>query len=191
MKQLTSLDAQFLAMESEGTYGHVGALALFDPSTAPGGEITSDGIERLIASRIEQLPPFHQRLVRVPLGLDHPYWIEDPKFDLGFHIRDTAVPPPGDDRRLAQTVSRDLRPAAGPAAAAVGALRHPRHRERPRGPAHQGAPRGRRRRVRRGDPRRHLRPRTRSRRRTSSSSRASTPSASRPSSRCSAAAWSV
>ncbi len=44
--------------------------------------------------------------MRVPLGLDHPYWIEDPKFDLGFHIRDTAVPPPGDDHALAETVSR-------------------------------------------------------------------------------------
>ncbi len=106
MRQLTSLDAQFLAMESGGTYGHVGALALFDPSTAPGGEVTSDDLARVVAGRINQLPPFHQRLVRVPLGLDHPYWIEDPNFDLGFHIRDTAVPPPGDDRRLAETVAR-------------------------------------------------------------------------------------
>ena len=106
MRQLSSLDAQFLAMESHGTYGHVGALAIFDPSTAPGGEVTSDDITRVVAGRIDQLPPFHQRLVRVPFGLDHPYWIEDPDFDLGFHIRDTAVPPPGDDRRLAETVAR-------------------------------------------------------------------------------------
>ncbi|MEA2178212.1 MAG: diacylglycerol O-acyltransferase / wax synthase, partial [Solirubrobacteraceae bacterium] len=106
MRQLTSLDAQFLAMESGGTYGHVGALALFDPSTAPGGSVTSDDIAAVVAGRIDQLPPFHQRLVRVPLGLDHPYWIEDPNFDLGFHIRDTAVPPPGDDRQLAETVAR-------------------------------------------------------------------------------------
>ena len=55
MKQLTSLDAQFLAMESTGTYGHVGALALFDPSTAPDGELTSDGIERVIAE-LDRLP---------------------------------------------------------------------------------------------------------------------------------------
>jgi len=106
VQQLSSLDAQFLAMESGGTYGHVGALALFDPSTAPGGAITSDDLARVVAGRIDQLPPFHQRLVRVPLGLDHPYWIEDPNFDLGFHIRDTAVPPPGDEQRLAETVAR-------------------------------------------------------------------------------------
>lgn len=106
MKQLSSLDAQFLAMETGGTYGHVGALGLFDPSTAPGGTLTSDDIYRVVCGRIHRLPPFQQRLVRVPLGLDHPYWIQDPNFDLGFHIRDTAVPPPGDDRRLAETVSR-------------------------------------------------------------------------------------
>jgi diacylglycerol O-acyltransferase / wax synthase len=106
VQQLSSLDAQFLAMESGGTYGHVGALALFDPSTAPNGEVTSDDLARVVAGRIDQLPPFHRRLVRVPLGLDHPYWMEDPNFDLGFHIRDTAVPPPGDDRQLAETVAR-------------------------------------------------------------------------------------
>src|SRR3954447_20892050 len=100
MRQLTSLDAQFLGMESSRTYGHVGALALFE------GSMTSDDVAAIIAGRIEQLPPFHQRLVEVPFGLDHPYWIEDPHFDLGFHIRDTAVPPPGDDHRLSETVAR-------------------------------------------------------------------------------------
>ncbi len=106
MRQLSSMDAQFLAMESSRTYGHVGGLALFDPSTAPGGEVTSKDLCRIVSSRIDQLPPFHRRLVDVPFGLDHPYWIEDPDFDLDFHIRDTAVPPPGDDRQLAETVAR-------------------------------------------------------------------------------------
>ena len=52
------------------------------------------------------LPPFRWRLVEVPLGLDQPYWVEDPAFDLDFHIRESAVPPPGDDRQLAETVAR-------------------------------------------------------------------------------------
>jgi diacylglycerol O-acyltransferase / wax synthase len=106
VRQLSSLDAQFLAMESSRTYGHVGGLALFDPSTAPGGTMTSEALCRVVSQRIDQLPPFHRRLVEVPLGIDHPYWVEDPDFDLDFHIRDTAVPPPGDDRRLAETVAR-------------------------------------------------------------------------------------
>jgi diacylglycerol O-acyltransferase / wax synthase len=106
MRQLTSLDAQFLAVESARTYGHVGGLAVYDPDTAPGGRLEMDDICRLVSERIHLLPPFRWRLVGVPLGLDHPYWIEDPDFDLDFHIRDSAVPPPGDDRQLAETVAR-------------------------------------------------------------------------------------
>ena len=52
------------------------------------------------------LPPLRRRLVDVPLGIDLFYWVEDPDFDLDFHVRETAVPPSGDDRRLAETVAR-------------------------------------------------------------------------------------
>jgi diacylglycerol O-acyltransferase len=106
MRQLTSLDAQFLALESAETYGHVGGLAVYDPSTAPGGELTRQDIYKLLSERLHMLPPFRWRLVPVPFGLDHPYWIEDPDFDLDFHIRDSAVPPPGNDKQIAETVSR-------------------------------------------------------------------------------------
>jgi hypothetical protein len=106
MRQLTSLDAQFLAVESASTFGHVGSLCTYDPSTAPGGDLTVDDLCRMVAERLHLLPPFRRRLVDVPLGLDLPYWIEDPDFDLDFHIRESAVPPPGDDRKLAETVAR-------------------------------------------------------------------------------------
>jgi diacylglycerol O-acyltransferase / wax synthase len=106
MRQLSSLDAQFLAVESSGTYGHVGGLAVYDPSTAPGGRMTIQDVCRLVGRRLHLLPPFRSRLVEVPFGLDLPYWIEDPDFDLDFHIRESAVPPPGDDRHLAETVAR-------------------------------------------------------------------------------------
>jgi diacylglycerol O-acyltransferase len=106
MRQLTSLDAQFLAVESASTYGHVGGLTIYDPSTAPGGKVELADICRAVGERIHLLPPFRWRLVEVPFGIDLPYWIEDPDFDLDFHIRDSAVPPPGDDRQLAETVAR-------------------------------------------------------------------------------------
>jgi WS/DGAT/MGAT family acyltransferase len=106
MQQLTSLDAQFLAIETPRTYGHVGGLAVYDPKTAPGGDLTHEDICRLVSERLHLLPPFTRRLVQVPLGLDHPYWIEDADFDIDFHIRDSAVPPPGDDRKLAHTIER-------------------------------------------------------------------------------------
>ena len=106
MRQLTSLDAQFLAMESARTYGHVSGLAIYDPDTAPGGSLTAKDICRTVGERLHLLPPFRWRLAEVPFGLDHPYWIEDPDFDLDFHIRETAVPPPGDDGQLADLVAR-------------------------------------------------------------------------------------
>ena len=106
MRQLTSLDAQFLAMETARVYGHVGGFAVHDPSTAPGGALTRDDICRLVDERIHLLPPFRWKLVNVPLGLDHPYWVEDPDFDIDFHIRETAVPPPGGARQLGEQIAR-------------------------------------------------------------------------------------
>jgi diacylglycerol O-acyltransferase / wax synthase len=106
VRQLTSLDAQFLAVETPRTYGHVGGLAVYEPSTAPRGRLEIADVCELVSERLHLLPPFRWRLVKVPLGLDHPYWIEDPDFDLDFHIREAAVPPPGDDRKLAELVAR-------------------------------------------------------------------------------------
>src|SRR3954470_14913469 len=106
MRQLTTLDAQFLAVESARTYGHVGSLAVYDPSTAPGGTFEIADLCRLLGERLHLLPPLQWRLARVPFGVDLPYWIEDPDFDLDFHIRESAVPPPGTREQIARTVAR-------------------------------------------------------------------------------------
>ena len=106
MRQLTSVDAQFLAMETPRTYGHVAGLAVYDPSTAPNGELTVVDLCRLVSERIHLLPPFRWRLAPVPLDIDLPYWIEDPDFDLDFHIRESAVPPPATREQVARTVAR-------------------------------------------------------------------------------------
>jgi diacylglycerol O-acyltransferase len=106
MRQLTPLDAQFLAIETSRTYGHVGGLAIYDPSTAPGGKLDIPEICALVSERLHLLPPFRWRLAQVPLGLDLPYWTEDEDFDIDFHIRESAVPPPGDDAQLARTAAR-------------------------------------------------------------------------------------
>src|SRR5689334_6237731 len=106
MRQLSSLDAQFLAVESARIYGHVAFLGIYDPSTAPGGTLGAPEIKRLLEERLHLLPPLRWRLVEVPLGIDLPYWADDPDFDLEFHVRETALPAPGDDRQLAETVQR-------------------------------------------------------------------------------------
>src|SRR4051794_35092886 len=106
MRQLTSLDAQFLALESARQTGHVGGLAILDPSTIPGDGLTCARIEGLLEERLPLLPPFRWRLAEVPLGLDYPYWVDDPDFDLHFHVRELALAPPGTDAQLAEQVAR-------------------------------------------------------------------------------------
>jgi WS/DGAT/MGAT family acyltransferase len=105
VQQLTGLDTSFLNLETPTTYGHVSGLAIFDPSTAS-VPATVEDVKRLIQERIHLLPPYRRRLVEVPFGLDHPYWIEDPDFDLDFHVRHMGLPPPGDRRQLAEQVAR-------------------------------------------------------------------------------------
>lgn len=102
MRQLTALDVQFLAMENGRVHGHVSMLAICDPATAPGGRLDAAAIRELVAERIHLLPPFRWRLVRVPFDLDHPFWIEDPAFDLDYHIRDITIWPPGDAKALGE-----------------------------------------------------------------------------------------
>ncbi len=106
MRQLTSLDAQFLALETRRQTGHVGSVAIFDPSTTATGTLNAADIEALITERLPLLPPLRQRLLEVPLGLDYPYWIEDEDFDLHFHVREIGLPAPGTDEQLAEQVAR-------------------------------------------------------------------------------------
>jgi diacylglycerol O-acyltransferase len=106
MRQLTSLDASFLAVESPNTFGHVAGCGVYDPSTAPASRVDHEDMCRLVSERLHLLPPFRWRLVQVPFGLDLPYWIEDPNFDIDFHVRESAVPPPGNERQVAETVAR-------------------------------------------------------------------------------------
>jgi diacylglycerol O-acyltransferase / wax synthase len=106
MRQLTSLDAQFLALETNRQAGHVGGLAILDPSTRPGGAIACGDIKALLRERLPLLPPFKWKLVEVPFGLDYPYWIDDADFDLDFHVRELALPAPGSHTQLADQVAR-------------------------------------------------------------------------------------
>ena len=106
MRQLTSLDAQFLALEDDRTQGHVSALATYDPETVSGRRLDAALVRELVTDRLHLLPTFRWRLVQVPLGLDHPYWVDDPGVDVDYHVRELALPSPGDDRQLAEQVAR-------------------------------------------------------------------------------------
>ncbi|TNM39596.1 wax ester/triacylglycerol synthase family O-acyltransferase [Nocardioides albidus] len=105
MRQLTGVDTTFLHMENARTYGHVNGVVVLDPSTAD-QPINADTIRDYIAARIHLLDPLRWRLVEVPLGIDRPYWVDDPDLDLNFHVRGIALPAPGNDRQLAEQVAR-------------------------------------------------------------------------------------
>jgi diacylglycerol O-acyltransferase / wax synthase len=106
MHQLTSLDAQFLNVESPTTTGHVGSLILLDPSTAPDGRWDLEAVRGVLEPRLHLAPPLRRRLVEVPLGLGRPYWYDDPQFDIEFHLRELALPAPGTREQLGEQVAR-------------------------------------------------------------------------------------
>lgn len=104
MQQLTGVDASFLYMESPTTFGHVSSLIIYDSHGTDGGGYQAT--KELFRERLSLLDPMRRKLVEVPFNLDHPYWIEDPDLDLDFHIRETAVAPPGKPEQVAELVSR-------------------------------------------------------------------------------------
>ena len=105
MRQLTALDALFLAGENDHTQGHVSALGVYDPVTASGRPLDAALVRELMAERIHLLPPLRWRLAGVPFGLDHPYWVDEGISDIDHHVRDVALPSPGDQRQLAEQVA--------------------------------------------------------------------------------------
>lgn len=106
MRQLTSLDAQFLAMENDRVQGHVSVLGIYDPQTAVGRPLDAARVRELISERLHLLPTFRWRLAQVPFSLDYPYWVDDGTFDVEYHVRELALPSPGDQRQLAEQVAR-------------------------------------------------------------------------------------
>jgi WS/DGAT/MGAT family acyltransferase len=105
VKQLTGLDASFLFLETSSQFGHVSSLSVFARPEVTGYEPLSEWRAQ-IERRLHLLEPLRRRLREVPFGIDHPFWIEDPDFDLDFHVRHTAVPPPGSDHDLGNLVAR-------------------------------------------------------------------------------------
>jgi diacylglycerol O-acyltransferase len=90
---------------------HTLKLVVLEP--APGvDELPIDWVRGEIADRLHLLPPFRRRLVEVPFGFHHPVWIEDPAFDIEYHVRSATVPAPGGrlelDRKVAELASRPL-----------------------------------------------------------------------------------
>ncbi len=99
MERLTGLDASFLYLETPTLHMHVVMTTIVDPSTVPGG-FSFEGIKRRIVERIPLAPVFRRRLIEVPFRLGHPVWVDDPDFDIDYHVRLAAVPRPGGLKEL-------------------------------------------------------------------------------------------
>jgi len=103
MERLSGLDATFLYLETPSLHMHVSMAAVFDPTTVPGG-YSFDKLRSLVSSRLVLAPIFRRRLVDVPFRLGHPYWVDDPTFDLDYHMRRAALPSPGGIEELSRFV---------------------------------------------------------------------------------------
>jgi WS/DGAT/MGAT family acyltransferase len=118
MQPLEGLDAAFLSLETPTTPLHVGAVLVLDPPEGARSLFSPSTryaqIRRVIAQRLHLVGPLRQRALRVPLGLHHPVWVDDPDFELDDHLSRASLPSPGGraelDAFVAAAMSRPLDP---------------------------------------------------------------------------------
>jgi WS/DGAT/MGAT family acyltransferase len=102
-ERMTSADVAFLHRENRNAPQHMGGLAVFAPR--PGG-FDYDRLVRLLDERISLAPRFRQKVRMVPGHLAHPVWVDDPAFDINYHVRRSALPRPGNDEQLLDFCAR-------------------------------------------------------------------------------------
>jgi diacylglycerol O-acyltransferase len=103
MDHLSPLDAEFVEAEDEDR--HI-SMAIASIAVFEGPPPSYDEFVTTIGDRLPLVPRYRQKLRTVPLRLGPPIWIDDPRFDLRYHIRQTALPEPGGDPELARLMSR-------------------------------------------------------------------------------------
>src|SRR5437588_1650708 len=107
-EELTALDSFFLYAERPEAPLHVGAVYVFEGQPeAPGGR-GAQGIAETLRERLHLVPRYRQRVRFRPLNIGHPVWVDDPDFDLDYHVRRAALPRPGDDAALREFAARVL-----------------------------------------------------------------------------------
>jgi WS/DGAT/MGAT family acyltransferase len=118
MRSLVGMDAAFLSLETPTTPMHVGVALVLDPPEGRRSLFSPSTryaqIRRVIEQRLHLVAPFRQRAIRVPFGLHHPVWVDDPDFELDDHLSRASLPSPGGkaelDAFVAAVMSRQLDP---------------------------------------------------------------------------------
>jgi WS/DGAT/MGAT family acyltransferase len=101
LDRLTSIDASFLHQEGESSHMHIGGVLIFE-----GPPPAFDDYLNHIRQRLHLVPRYRQRLATPPLETGRPLWVDDPTFNLEYHVRHTALPEPGTERQLFLLASR-------------------------------------------------------------------------------------
>ncbi len=99
--RLSAVDASFLHQEKRASHMHIGALAIFE-GPPPGRDEFAEHVE----GRLHLVPRYRQKLAVPPLEMGRPFWVDDPDFNLDYHVRHTALPQPGTDVELRQLLGR-------------------------------------------------------------------------------------
>ena len=108
MQRLAGSDAGFLFIESESQTSTCVDLAVLAAPADGEAPLTLDGLRRHLAERLPLVPSLRWRLERIPFGVNHPVWIEDPDFDLDYHVRHATIAEPGTAADLDASVAAVL-----------------------------------------------------------------------------------
>lgn len=100
-ERLSALDAMFLDIEDRAAHMHVGSVSVFEGRPPAYQDLVAH-----IASRLDRVPRYRQRLLFVPFHLGRPVWVDESELDLEYHVRHTALPPPGDEEALKRLAAR-------------------------------------------------------------------------------------
>jgi diacylglycerol O-acyltransferase / wax synthase len=101
MDWMSPMDASFLHLEGPMNPMHLGGVSIFEGPAPP-----FERLEEMVASKLGLVPRYRQKVRFIPLGLGRPVWVDDPHFNLSYHLRHTALPAPGSDDQLRRTAAR-------------------------------------------------------------------------------------
>jgi diacylglycerol O-acyltransferase / wax synthase len=101
MEWMSPMDASFLHIEGPNNPMHIGGVSLFEGPAPP-----FERLVEMVSSKLDAVPRYRQKVRFVPLELARPVWIEDPHFNLAYHLRHSALPSPGSEEILRRTAAR-------------------------------------------------------------------------------------
>ena len=101
MDRLSPLDASFLHVEDDVNHMHIGSIGIFEGPPPAYQELAAT-----VAGRLSLVPRYRQHVATVPLSLGRPVWVDDPHFNIEYHVRHTALPAPGGEAELRLLVGR-------------------------------------------------------------------------------------